>query len=210
MTSKHLSASAALLALLALYAPAGAAGIENREILGARIGAVIGDAGIDEAFGAGSELELYFVEGFGTWWGLGLSLSSHNFGASLDTLGNIDYIGENREVEMSVFSVTASAFALKHLGGRFTATGEAGGGLYAMTASIPAGFYEGSHTENRIGLCAGAGMLFRVSRGLSLNLNAKYHYVFVGNDMEEPIHAYTGQSGASFYQIALGILLFTS
>lgn len=210
MWSKHTRVLAALGAALLFAARAGAAGIENREILGARVGAVVGEAAIDEAFGAGSELELYFVEGFGTWWGLGLSLSSHNFGASRDTLANIEYIGENRDVEMSVFSVTASAFALKHLGGRFTATAEAGGGLYAMTASIPAGFYQGNHTENRLGLCAGAGMLLRLSRGVSLNLNAKYHYVFVGNDMEEPIHAYTGKSSASFYQIALGILLFTS
>ena len=138
-----------------------------------------------------------------------MALSSHNFGASRDTLANIEYTGLNREVRLSIFSMTGSVFALRPLGGRFTATGEAGLGIYSVTASIPAGFYEGTVTENRFGLYGGAGMLMRITRGVSLNLNAKYHYVFIGDDRFEPIHFYTGETSARFVQIALGVLFYS-
>ena len=199
----------ALLALGASAAPLGAQGIRGRELLGVRVGGVVGSQPLRDAFGSGSELELHFIEGLGSWWGIGLALSSHNFGASKDTLANIAYTGMNREVQFSAFSMTASFVALKPVGGRYTATGEAGLGLYSLTASIPAGFYRGTRTENRFGVYGGAGMLMRISRGVSLNLNVKYHYVFVGDDEFEPVHFFTGETSAQFVQIAFGVLLFS-
>ncbi len=199
----------ALCFLCASAAPLAAQGIRGRELLGVRVGGVVGSPPLRDAFGAGSELELHFIEGLGAWWGIGLALSSHNFGASKDTLANIAYTGMNRDVELSIFSMTGSFFALKRIGGRFTATGETGLGLYSLTASIPAGFYQGTRTENRFGVYGGAGMLMRISRGVSLNLNVKYHYVFVGDDEFEPVHFFTGETSAHFVQIAFGVLLFS-
>jgi opacity protein-like surface antigen len=201
--------SLSIAAILASDAPARAEGITRRELLGVRIGGVIGSPSLRDAFGAGSELELYFIEGLGPSWGVTIALSSHNFGASKDTLANIEYTGLNREVKLSIFSMTAAFYALRPLGGRFTATGEGGFGLYAVTASIPSGFYEGTRTENRFGLYSGLGALWRISRGISLNLNVKYHYIFIGSDEFEAIHFYTGDTSAHFFQIAIGVLLFS-
>lgn len=197
------------LGALVVSSPLGAQGIRGRELLGVRVGGVIASSSLRDAFGHGSELELHFVKGVGAWWGLGLALSSHNFGASKDTLANIAYTGMNREVRQSIFSVTGCFYARRPVGGRFTATGEAGIGLYALTASIPSGFYQGTRTENRFGAYGGAGILLRLSRGVSLDLNVKYHYVFVGQDRFEAIHFYTGDTSAHFLQIALGVLLFS-
>jgi hypothetical protein len=199
----------ALFCVCVSAAPIGAQGIQGRELLGVRIGGVIGSPPLRDAFGNGSELELHFIKGLGTWWGLGLALSSHNFGASKDSLANIAYTGMNREVRFSIFSMTGCFFARKPIAGRFTATGEAGLGLYALTASIPSGFYQGTRTENRFGTYCGAGMLMRISRGVSFDLNVKYHYVFVGSDELEAIHFFTGETRARFMQIAFGVLLFS-
>ncbi len=196
-------------AMLCVESPLSAQGIRRRELLGVRVGGVIGSSPIRDAFGSGSELELHFIEGLGASWGVSLALSSHNFGASKDTLKNIEFTGLNREVKLSIFSITGAAYAMRPIGGRFTATGEAGLGLYAVTAAIPSGFYEGTRTENRFGLYGGAGMLLRLSRAVSLNLNVKYHYIFIGSDEFEPIHFYTGRTNAQFVQVSFGILLFT-
>ncbi len=206
------SALALAFVLACAFAPDkafGAEGIEGSELLGVRVGGVVGSPSLRDEFGGGSELELYFIEGLGPRWGLGLALSSHNFGASRDTLANIAYTGLNREVRLSIFSMTGFICATRPIGGRFTASGEAGLGLYSITAGIPAGFYEGTITENRFGLYGGGGLLFRISRGISLDVSVKYHYVFVGDDQFEPIYFFTGKTSAHFMQVALGVLLFS-
>ena len=66
---------------------------------------------MNDIFGSGTEMELHFIEGLGTWFGVDIALSAHNLGDSKDRQKNIDYTGLNRPVELGIYSVTAAFYA---------------------------------------------------------------------------------------------------
>ena len=158
---------------------------------------------------SGSEIEIHFIEGLHPSFGIGIALSSHNLGDSKDREMNIEYTGLDRPVALQIFSVTAAAVAVKQIGDRFFPTIEGGFGLYTLNGVIQAGLYEGSITDNQIGFYGGAGLLYRLTRSLFVNANAKYHYIFSGDDWRSTVYFYTGEDRISLYQIAVGIAIFT-
>ena len=184
-------------------------GIKSRELLGLRAGGIISTGGVNKIFGNGSELEIHFIEGLNPWLGIGISLSSHNFGESNDRQKNLDYTGLDRPVSLYIFSVTVAAVAVNEIKGRWSSTIEGGLGLYTVNGIIQAGIYEGTRTNNQFGFYGGAGLLYRLSKSLFINANAKYHYVFTGDDQRHIIFFYTGEDRISFFQIAVGIAIFT-
>jgi hypothetical protein len=184
-------------------------GIKGRELLGLRAGGTISTGGVNEIFGNGSELEIHFIEGLNPWLGINISLSSHNFGESNDRQKNIDYTGLDRPVDLNIFSVTVAAVAVKDIKGKWSSTFEGGIGLYTVNGIIQAGLYEGTRTNNQFGFYGGAGLLYRLTKSFSINANAKYHYVFTGDDLRHTIYFYTSEDRISFYQIAVGIAIFT-
>jgi hypothetical protein len=200
-----------LSSLLLLAAASGAQGqgLKGREILGLRIGGVLSTGPLNDKFGDGSEIEIHFIEGLTPWFGINIALSSHNLGDSKDRDMNIQYTGQDRPVKLQVFSVTAAALAVRHIGDRFSPTIEGGFGLYTINGVIQAGVYEGSITDNQVGLYGGAGFLYRVTKSLFINANAKYHYIFSGDSWRSTVYFYTGEDRITLYQIAVGIAIYT-
>ena len=184
-------------------------GIKGREILGLRVGGILTSGPLSDKFGDGSEIEIHFIEGLKPWFGINIALSSHNLGESKDQDKNIEYTGLDRPVKLQIFSVTAAVLAVKHVGDRFAPTIEGGFGLYTINGVIQAGFYEGSITDNQIGIYGGVGLLYRVTRSLFINANAKYHYIFSGDSWRSTVYFYTGEERISLYQIAVGIAIYT-
>ncbi len=184
-------------------------GIKGREMLGLRVGGVLSSGTVNDKFGDGSEIEIHFMDGLNPWFGIDIALSSHNLGESKDRDMNIEYTGMDRPVKLQIFSVTASAVALKRIGDRLAPTIEAGFGLYTLNGVIQAGIYEGSITDNQFGFYGGAGVLYRVTRSLFLNANAKYHYIFSGDDWRSTVYFYTGEKRVTLYQIAVGVAIYT-
>jgi opacity protein-like surface antigen len=197
------------LAVLAFPTGSRAQGIKGRELLGLRAGAVISTGGVNTIFGNGSELEIHFIEGLNPWLGISISLSSHNFGESNDRDKNIEFTGLDRPVDLNIFSVTVAAIAVNEIGKKLASTVEGGLGLYTVNAIIQAGLFEGTRTNNQFGFYGGAGLLYRLTRSFSFNANAKYHYVFTGDDDRHTIHFYTDEDRISFFQIAVGVTIFT-
>ena len=177
-------------------------GLKGREILGLRVGGVLSSGPLNDKFGDGSEIEIHFIEGLKPWLGINIALSSHNFGESLDRNMNIEYTGLDRPV-------TAAVLAVSHFGDRLSPTIEGGFGLYTLNGVIQAGLYEGSITDNQVGFYGGAGLLYRLTRSLFLNANAKYHYIISGDDWRSTVYFYTGEKRISLYQIAIGIAIYT-
>ncbi len=184
-------------------------GIKGREMLGLRVGGVLSSGTVNDKFGDGSEIEIHFMDGLNPWFGIDIALSSHNLGDSKDRDMSIEYTGMDRPVKLQIFSVTASAVALKRIGDRLAPTIEAGFGLYTLNGVIQAGIYEGSITDNQFGFYGGAGVLYRVTRSLFLNANAKYHYIFSGDDWRSTVYFYTGEKRVTLYQIAVGVAIYT-
>lgn len=183
--------------------------IQGREVFGIRLGGVVAQGALGEKFGDGSEIELHFIHGVAPWLGVDVSLSSHNFGPSKDRDTDILFTGLNSEVNLQIFSVTAGMIALATIGKRLVPTIEAGPGLYSANTSLPQGFYEVSKTDNHFGLYTGVGLLVRITNSFSASGSFKYHHVFVGNDAEDTIPFYTGESDARFFQISVGIMITT-
>ncbi len=185
-------------------------GIKGRELLGLRVGGVISTGGVNEKFGNGSELEIHFIEGLNPWLGIGVSLSSHNFGESNDNELDIAYnVGLDRPVKCYIFSITVAAVTVSEITSKFYSTLELGFGLYTINGVRQAGMFEGTNTFNQLGLYGGGGLLYRLTRSLFLNADLKYHYVFSGSDYWNVIHFYTGEERISFFQIAVGVTIFT-
>lgn len=185
-------------------------GIKGEEILGLRIGAVASPGNLSTAFGRGTEIELHFIEGLGSWFGVTFALSSHNFGESKDEAKNLAYTGDAfLNVDLQIYSATVGCITHTSISDRFSATAEVGGGLYTINTVIPAGFYEGNITDNQYGFYGGLGLLYHLSKSLSLNLNGKYHYVFSGKGKEHAIYFYTGKERTPYYQIAVGVMIRT-
>ncbi|MCK4237038.1 MAG: hypothetical protein KAX38_07945 [Candidatus Krumholzibacteria bacterium] len=203
-----LSMFAAVL-VIAAAEPTPAQGIKGRELLGIRVGGVLTTGELNSKFGSGSEMEIHFIEGLGTWFGIDIALSSHNLGKSKDRSKNREFTGLDREIELQIYSITAAFLIHGPVRNRFSATMEAGMGLYTINAVIHAGIYEGNITDNQFGLYGGTGLLFRLSRSLYINAVAKYHYIFSGSDKWHTIYFYTGKDKTGIYQIALGIAIFT-
>ena len=210
MKTRHWISMLVAAMILLLTAPdTGGQGLEGREILGLRVGGVLTSGTLRDKFGDGSEIEIHFIEGLAPWFGINIALSSHNLGNSNDRNLNIEYTGLDRPVKLQIFSATAAAIALLHVGDRFSPTVEGGLGLYTLNGVIQAGLYEGSITDNQFGFYGGAGILYRVTKSLFINANAKYHYILSGDDWRSTVYFYTGEERAYLYQIAVGIAIYT-
>jgi hypothetical protein len=197
-------------ASLLVSAEASGQGIKGRELLGLRAGGIISAGDVNKIFGNGSELEIHFIEGLNPWLGINISLSSHNLGESNDNEKDIEYNGGlDRPVKCHIFSVTAAAVTVSEITSKFSSTIELGLGLYTISGARQAGLYEGTNTYNQFGLYGGSGLLYRLTKSLFINANMKYHYVFSGSDYWNVIYFYTGEDRISFFQIAVGIAIFT-
>ncbi len=196
--------------LAAIASPtATAQGIKGRELLGLRLGGLLTSGELDTIFGSGTEMEVYFVEGFAQWFGISISLSSHNFGESKSVEKNIEFTGLNRGVELRIYSLTAGLYATRPFTRRLYGSVETGFGLYTITAAIPGFFFEGSLTDNQFGVYGGAGFQYRVGKQLRLELHGKYHYVFSGSGDEHPAYFFSGSNRTDIYQITLGVTFLT-
>lgn len=190
--------------------PLCAQGLKGRELLGLRIGGTIASSALHDEFGNGTELELHFIKGITSWLGADVALSSHSFGESKDTGKTIIFTeGLGREVKLQLYSLAVGMVAVKTIRQRITPTIEAGPGVYSVNTILPEGFYESQKTDNRLGLYAGAGLLVTITKTVSLNIIGKYHHVFVGGSDEDTVHFYTGEKSARFYQISVGVAIYT-
>ena len=184
-------------------------GIKSREILGFRIGEAFTAGELHDSFGNGSEIELHFIEGLGSWFGVNIAISSHSLGESGNREKNILFTGSDREVDLHIYSATIAFLALKDISKRVTPTVEAGLGFYSINAIIPVGFYEGTITDNRFGLYGGVGLFIKITNSFSLNTNLKYHYIFSGDDNDNAVYFYTGDERTTIYQLTVGVAIYT-
>jgi len=198
-------------ALLVLFSSSTAAfeSIKGREIIGFRIGSVFSTGALDTAFGKGSEMEFHFIEGLADWFGIAVSLSSHNFGDSKLPERSSLYVEEGETIELQIYSISAGFFACRNISDDFKVSAEAGPGLYAITLIKP-GIFELSLNDYQPGLYTGAGLNYRLADSkICLNLSAKYHYIFSGTGIDHPIYVFTDRNRTGFFQICAGITLAT-
>jgi hypothetical protein len=198
------------LLLASLASPASAQSMKSKELLGLRLGGVVSTDDLDRYFGKGSELEIHFIEGLGSWFGIGMSLSMHNFGRSLDPEANIRFLGEDRVIKLEIYSLTVQMVTRIPVSGRFSVGTETGAGLYTINAVVPSGYWEGTITKNRFGVNAGACVLYRLTPGgLALEAALKFHHIFGGEDDDLVTYAFTGDKTTDYYQATVGVMLFT-
>jgi hypothetical protein len=189
-----------------------AEGIDGKEIIGFRIGSIFGSNKLNDAFGKGSEMELHFVEGLGTSYGLNISLSSHNFGESKLPDKDSEYVSSGETLELQIYSLTAAIFVCYRLTNRITATADSGIGLYSITLIRPIGIFEQRLTDYQPGAYGSLGLLYRLTKnGFYMNINAKYNYISSGgkNNIDHPLLFYTGEERTEFLQLCVGVTLNT-
>lgn len=193
----------------AANAPLGAQGLGRREVLGVRLGGGYSPRTLKDTFGNGSVIELHFIHGLAPWCGIDVSLTSNDYGASTDVIKNIEFTGSDREVDLEIYGVTAGFLALTSIHKNFLPTIEAGPGLYSINAVLPTGFFNAQKTEFRVGFYGGVGAIYTISGGFSINVNAKYHYIFSGGTDDNTIFFFTGHNRTQMFQFTVGVLIAT-
>jgi len=206
---KHLKFFLILSSIILVPPNISAQGLKGRELFGVRIGGIASRGELKRIFGAGSELELYFVEGLTPWLGVNVSFSSHNLGYSNDIMKNIEFLGSKMDIKLNIYSITVAMALYGKQRARLIPSIEAGGGLYAITAIMPFGFYEGRITDNQPGIYAGTTLHYRIARKLMLEASFKYHYIFSGSDESHTLYFYTEEERTVLYQFTLGVAFFT-
>jgi len=197
------------IALFLIPTSAEATGMKGKEVLGIRLGGVATSGELKRVFGSGSELEIYFIEGVTPWLGINISFSSHNLGYSNDMMKNIEFLGTKMDVKLNIYSATLGITLFTSSWRRFSQSFEAGGGLYAIVAIMPIGFYEGRITDNQAGLYCGTTTYYKIGKKIMLDACFKYHHVFSGADLSHTIYFYTGSETTSIYQFTFGVTFFT-
>jgi hypothetical protein len=200
-----IAVSIALTLMFAGPQPTYGQNLKGKEIIGVRFGGIYATDGLDADFGRGTEVELHFITGLGSWFGVGIALGSHNLGESKNPDKDLEFIGQNLRLKLQVYSMTASFTAMKELRRKLNAVGEVGLGMYSINGIVQSGIYEGYLTDNQFGFYAGTGLMYRITRRLLLDANFKFHYIFSGGDRSHLIYFYTGKSTTPLYQITLGI-----
>jgi len=195
--------------LLLIPHDAEAINVKGKEVLGIRLGGIATSGELKRIFGAGSELEIYFVEGLNSWLGVNISFSSHNLGYSNDMMKNIEFIGSKMDVKVNIYSATVGITLFTNSHHRLNQALEAGGGLYAIVAILPLGFYEGRITDNQAGLYCGTTTYYRIGKRIMLDACFKYHHIFSGADLSHTIYFYTGNETTNIYQLTFGVTFFT-
>ncbi len=201
-----IAAALSFVSVIASSGPLPAQELKGRELLGVRLGGLAATGSLNTEFGGGSEIELHFIHGITNSWGVDVSLSSHNFGEAKDRDKNVLYF-DRTDVKLQIFSIAAGVIYYKKIGERWRPTVEGGPGLYSVNTILPSGFYEAQKTDNHFGIYGGLGLLYRLAKTVQLNANVKYHFVFVGSDIEDTLYFYTEESTAGFFQIAVGIMV---
>ncbi|MBD3179114.1 MAG: hypothetical protein GF417_05695 [Candidatus Latescibacteria bacterium] len=191
-----------LLAVIPILAPTElpAESIRGKELVGFRLGTVFNSGELDRAFGRGSSLEIHFLEGLGSSYGINISLSSHGFGEAK--------IQKNNSIsELQIYSLTAGFLYRLNIAGSYFLSAEAGPGIYAVTLIKP-GFIELYSNDYQPGLYGGIAALYKLgSNNIYLELSGKYHYIFSGDNQSDIIYYYTGRNRADFFQICIGVIL---
>lgn len=201
-----IAAALSFVYVVASGGPLPAQELKGRELLGVRVGGLASTGSLNTEFGGGSELEIHFIHGITNAWGVDVSLSSHNFGAAEDQEKSLLYF-DRPDVKLHIFSIAAGMIYYGKIGERWRPTVEGGPGLYSVNTILPSGFYEAQKTDNHFGIYGGLGVLYRLAKTVQLNANVKYHFVFVGTDIEDTLYFYTGESTAGFFQIAVGVMI---
>jgi hypothetical protein len=185
--------------------------IKGRETLGLRLGGVYSTSGLDEDFGSGTELEIYFYHGLTHSSGIGVSLSGHNFGKSRNPQKDLEFLGIPMTIDYMIYSITGCYMVKTEISPKVRVSGEIGGGLYTSRTEIPAGALTSAGTTyNMPGLYAGSEIWWRLTKGgIHIGLGAKWHYVFAGTDYRQPIYNYTGKDYAHWFQFTIGVSFLT-
>jgi len=200
----------AAVAVLVLAAPRGSRAVDEtagQERLGVRVGGVSAFDGLDDKYGGGWDLTLFFTEKVASRLLLDIRLGAIYLG-DLKDLELDDEItgtpGIQSAMRMLYFSV--GPLLGVSLGSAYSAYASAGVGVYSVSMEFDSGVTAFDFSDQHVGFSGGIGLSRRLSTNWSLEANTTVHYCTIQKESSDLYYAFTdGADAPLLLGAALGL-----
>jgi hypothetical protein len=183
-------------------------GVAGKERIGARAGGIATFDGLNDAYGGGWDLTLFFQERFAEPLYLDVRIGAIYLGDLLfeeldDELLRTDGI----QASMRLLYITAGLVYGRPLGGGYAGYVGAGAGIYSVSMLFDA-LNTPNISDQKFGFNGGVGMSRRLTTNWSLDANAFVHYFMVEQNIEDVYYAFTdGADAPLLLDISVGIIV---
>jgi len=153
-----------------------------KERLGARMGYIRAENDLSDAFGAGFDLSIHFIQRIKKPLGIDVTVGAIYLGSTDREVtitranGGVDFSTLwFDKVRMRILRFTAAPIVEFAAGERTSCYLSAGGGLYTATLLLDQTIYQYDFSNNHFGVNAGAGIMRRIFTNWFLDLNLQLH-----------------------------------
>jgi len=213
--TRNVPLAVSALAAIMLMTPVASHAIDElaaKERIGARAGGVATFDGLNDAYGGGWSLTIYFTEQLSRPWFLDVRLGAIYLGdLKIETLDDMltNAAGIQGSMRMLYFSV-GPMFGMP-IGGGYAAYVSAGVGIYSASmvfnASTPTTPYR-NFSDQYVGVNGAVGLTRRLSTNWSFEGNAAVHYFNAGKAIDDVYYAFTnGANDPLMLDIAVGFVI---
>jgi hypothetical protein len=200
------------LAGLAASAPGVARAVDEvaaKERAGVRAGGVLTFDQLNEAYGGGWGLTLYFNERLTRPLFLDFRLGALYLGdLQLEQLDDALTNTPNVQGAMRLLYLTGGVVLGRPLGNGYALYGSAGAGVYSVSVVFDTGVSAFDFSDQNLGFNGGLGLTRRISGNWCLEGNATVHYFLVDSNLDDLYYAFTdGDDSPLIVDIAVGVIV---
>jgi hypothetical protein len=163
------------------------------ERLGVRFGGLRAFDGLDEKYGSGWEMTLFFTEELGSRLLLDIRLGALYMGQLKDAeLDDEITRQEGTESSMRIFFFSGGPLLGFSLGSSASGYVSAAAGIYSVSMEFESVLTAFDASEQYLGFSAGGGISQRIATSWCIEANCTVHYVLTGGDPTDLYYAFTG------------------
>lgn len=204
--------AAIVLACLVLVVPRVSSALDEvaaKERVGVRVGGVATFDGLDDAYGGGWSLTLFFTERITRPLLLDIRLGAIYLGdLAYEDLDDELTNSPGIQGSMRILYISIGPMYGKQLGGNYTMYGSAAAGIYSVSMEFKGGLTAFDLSDQYFGVQGGLGLQRRISGNWCIEANGTVHYFPIDKTTSDLYYAFTdGADDPLLLDIAVGLTL---
>lgn len=178
-----------------------------RERLGVRFGGLLSFDGLDEKYGSGWDMTLFFTEEIGSRLLLDIRLGALYMGKLKDAQLDDEITRQvGTESTMRIFYFSAGPMLGFSLGPSYSGYASLGAGVYSVSMDFESVLTTFDASDQYLGFSAGGGLSRRIATSWCIEGNCTVHYVLTRSESNDLYYAFTGGADEPLIvSIALGV-----
>jgi opacity protein-like surface antigen len=181
----------------------------GKERIGVRAGGIATFDGLEDAYGGGWSLTLFFTEKVANRFFVDIHLGALYLGdLKFEELDDQLTRTPGIQGAMRILYFSVGPMVGVPLGGAYALYGSAGVGVYSVSMQFDTGITAYDFSDQTIGFNGGLGLSRRISANWCIEANASAHYFLTDKDPTDLYYAFTGGADAPvLLDVALGATL---